>query len=98
LNGGKRTIDGRLVPFCIFTDPELARVGFSELEAKQPAISYRLATIPMMKVCRTATISQTRGFLKALISADSDEILGFTAFRAEAGEMMAVVQTAMLGK
>lgn len=98
LNGGKRTTDGRLVPFCIFTDPELARVGLSESEAKQRAISYRLATIPMMKVRRTATISETRGFLKALISADSDEILGFTAFGAEAGEMMAVVQTAMLGK
>lgn len=98
LNGGKRTTHGRLVPFCIFTDPELARVGLSESEAKQCAISYRLATIPMTKVRRTATTSETRGFLKALISADSDEILGFTAFGAEAGEMMAVVQTAMLGK
>jgi pyruvate/2-oxoglutarate dehydrogenase complex dihydrolipoamide dehydrogenase (E3) component len=98
LNGGKRTTDGRLVPFCIFTDPELARVELSESEAKQRAISYRLATIPMMKVRRTATTSETRGFLKALISSDSDEILGFAAFGAEAGEMMAVVQTAMLGK
>lgn len=98
LNGGNRSTDGRLVPFCIFTDPELARVGLSESEAKQRAISYRLATIPMMKVRRTATISETRGFLKALISSDSDEILGFTAFGAEAGEIMAVVQTAMLGK
>jgi pyruvate/2-oxoglutarate dehydrogenase complex dihydrolipoamide dehydrogenase (E3) component len=98
LNGGKRTTDGRLVPFCIFTDLELARVGLSESEAKQRAISYRLATIPMMKVSRTATTSETRGFLKAPISSDSDEILGFTAFGAEAGEMMAVVQTAMLGK
>jgi pyruvate/2-oxoglutarate dehydrogenase complex dihydrolipoamide dehydrogenase (E3) component len=98
LNGGKRTTDGRLVPFSIFTDPELARVGLSESEALKRAIPYRVATIPMMKVRRTATTSETRGFLKALISTDSDEILGFTAFGAKAGEMMAVVQTAMLGK
>jgi pyruvate/2-oxoglutarate dehydrogenase complex dihydrolipoamide dehydrogenase (E3) component len=64
LNGGKRTTDGRLVPLSIFSDPELARVGLSESEAKQRAISYRLATIPMMKVRRAATISETRGFLK----------------------------------
>lgn len=98
LNGGKRTTNDRLVPFCIFIDPELARVGLSESEAKRRAISYRLAAIPMRKVRRTATTSETRGFLKALISAESDEILGFTAFGAEAGELMAVVQTAMLGK
>jgi pyruvate/2-oxoglutarate dehydrogenase complex dihydrolipoamide dehydrogenase (E3) component len=82
----------------MFTDPELARVGLSELEARKQAIPYRLVTIPMKKVRRTATLSETRGFLKALISAESDEILGFTAFGAEAGELMAVVQTAMLAK
>ena len=98
LNGGKRTTHGRLVPFCVFTDPELARVGLSESEAQQRAIPYRLATIPMMMVRRTATTSEPRGFLKALISNDNDEILGFTGFGAEAGELMAVVQTAMLGK
>jgi pyruvate/2-oxoglutarate dehydrogenase complex dihydrolipoamide dehydrogenase (E3) component len=98
LNGGNRTTQGRLVPFCIFTDPELARVGLNELEAQKRAIPYRLTTIPMTKVRRTVTLSETRGFLKALISAENDEILGFTAFGTEAGEMMAVVQTAMLGK
>lgn len=98
LNGGNRTTRGRLVPFCIFTDPELARVGLSESEAQNQAIPYRLTTIPMAKVRRTITLSETRGFLKALISAESDEILGFTAFGAEAGELMAVVQAAMLAK
>jgi pyruvate/2-oxoglutarate dehydrogenase complex dihydrolipoamide dehydrogenase (E3) component len=98
LNGGNRTTHGRLVPFCIFTDPELARVGLSELEARKRAIPYRLATIPMTKVRRTVTLSETRGFLKTLISAENDEILGFTAFGAEAGELMAVVQAAMLAK
>lgn len=98
LNGGTRTTQGRLVPFCIFTDPELARVGLSEAEAQKRGIPYRVATIPMAKVRRTVTLSETRGFLKALISAENDEILGFTAFGAEAGEVMSVVQTAMLGK
>jgi pyruvate/2-oxoglutarate dehydrogenase complex dihydrolipoamide dehydrogenase (E3) component len=86
------------VPFCIFTDPELPRVGMSESEARKLEISYRVATIPMTKVRRTVTLSETRGFLKALISTENDEILGFTAFGAEAGEVVSVVQTAMLAK
>lgn len=98
LNGGSRTTQGRLVPFCLFTDPELARVGLSELEAQKRAIPYRLARIPMAMVRRAVTLSATRGFLKALISAESDEILGFTGVGTEAGEVMSVVQTAMLAK
>jgi pyruvate/2-oxoglutarate dehydrogenase complex dihydrolipoamide dehydrogenase (E3) component len=98
LNGGNRTTQGRLVPFCIFTDPELARVGLNELEAQKRSIPYRLTRIPMTAVRRAHTLSETRGFLKALISAESDEILGLTAFGAEAGEVMSVVQTAMLAK
>ena len=98
LNGGTRTTQGWLVPFCIFSDPELARVGLSESEAQKREILYRVATIPMAKVRRTVTLSETRGFLKALISAENDEVLGFTASGAEAGEVMSVVQTAMLAK
>ena len=98
LNGGDRSTRGRLVPFCMFTDPELARVGMNESEAAKRGIPYRLAKIPMDKVLRTRTLSETRGFLKALVSTESDEILGFTAFGVQAGEVMAVVQTAMLAK
>ena len=98
LNGGNRTTRDRLIPFCIFTDPELARVGLNESQAQKQGIPYRLAKIPMAKVRRAHTLSETRGFLKALISAETDEILGFTAFGAEAGEIMSVVQTAMLAK
>jgi len=98
LMGGKQTTQGRLVPFCMFTDPELARVGLNELEARKLGIPYRLAKIPMVAVLRTRTLSETRGFLKALVSSESDEILGFTAFGTQAGEVMPVVQTAMLGK
>jgi pyruvate/2-oxoglutarate dehydrogenase complex dihydrolipoamide dehydrogenase (E3) component len=96
LSGGNRSTHGRLIPYCLFTDPELAHVGISETEAKAKNVPYRLARLPMAMVLRTRTLSQTRGFAKALIGAN-DRILGFTAFGAEASEMMAVVQTAMLG-
>jgi pyruvate/2-oxoglutarate dehydrogenase complex dihydrolipoamide dehydrogenase (E3) component len=96
LRGGKRTTRGRLVPYCMFTDPELGRVGLNESEAQRSGIAYRVAKVPMSAVLRTRTLSEPRGFLKALIAADSDRILGFTALGAEAGELIAVVQTAML--
>ncbi len=97
LNGGSRTTRDRLVPFCMFTDPELARVGLSESEAKKRGIAYRLAKIPMAAVLRAVAIGETRGFVKMLIDVQSDRILGFTVFGMEASEMMAAVQTAMLG-
>ncbi len=97
LNGGSRTTRDRLIPFCIFTDPELARVGLNESEAKQRGIGYRLAKIPMAGVLRAVTLSETRGFVKILIDAQTDRILGFTALGVEGSEMMAAVQTAMLG-
>jgi pyruvate/2-oxoglutarate dehydrogenase complex dihydrolipoamide dehydrogenase (E3) component len=97
LAGGSRTTRGRLIPYCLFTDPELAHVGMNESEAKARNVSYRVARLPMSLVLRTRTLSQTRGFIKALIAAD-DRILGFTAFGAEASELMAVAQTAMLGR
>jgi pyruvate/2-oxoglutarate dehydrogenase complex dihydrolipoamide dehydrogenase (E3) component len=96
LKGGTRTTRGRLVPFCLFTNPELARVGLSEREAKERGIEYRVAKMPMKAVLRARTLSETRGFLKMLIDQHSNKILGFTAFGAEGGELMAVVQTAML--
>ena len=98
LTGGKRSTKNRLVPFCMFTDPELARVGRNELEAKRDGIEYRVAKMPMTGVLRTRTISEPRGFMKMLIGKDSDEIIGFTAFGAEASELMAAVQTAMAGR
>ena len=97
LNGGSRTTRDRLVPFCMFTDPELARVGLNETQAKARGIAYRLAKMPMAYVFRAIAIGETRGFVKMLVDAESDRILGFTAFGAEASEMMAAVQTAMLG-
>src|SRR5277367_5739591 len=95
INGGNRVTTGRQVPFCLFTDPEFARIGLSESEAKTQGIPYRLAKIPLENVLRARTLAETRGFLKALIEKDGDRILGFTALGVEAGEIMAVVQVAM---
>jgi pyruvate/2-oxoglutarate dehydrogenase complex dihydrolipoamide dehydrogenase (E3) component len=88
---------GRLVPFCLFTDPELARVGLSEKDAKAQGIAYRLFKIPMAAVMRATTMSETRGFLKALVELDGDRILGFTGFGVDAGEVLSSVQVAMMG-
>jgi pyruvate/2-oxoglutarate dehydrogenase complex dihydrolipoamide dehydrogenase (E3) component len=98
LKGGNRTTKDRIVPFCMFTDPELARVGRNETEAKRDKIEYRVANLPMANVVRTHTIAELRGFMKMLIGKDSDEIVGFTAFGIEASELMAAVQTAMVGR
>jgi pyruvate/2-oxoglutarate dehydrogenase complex dihydrolipoamide dehydrogenase (E3) component len=98
LHGGSRNTRDRLTPFCLFTDPEIARVGLNENEAVAAGRSYRVAKLPMEAVLRARTLSETRGFMKALISHDSDEILGFTAVGPQAGEVIAVVQTAMMGK
>ena len=95
LSGGDRVTTGRQVPFCLFTDPELARVGLSEREARERGAAYRLVKIPLEAVLRTRTLSETRGFLKALVEKGGDRILGFTAFGIEAGEVMATVQVAM---
>ena len=95
LTGGSRVTTGRQVPYCLFTDPELARVGLSEREARERGVGYRVVKIPMEAVLRAWTLSETRGFLKALIEKGGDRILGFTAFGAEAGELLAAVQVAM---
>jgi pyruvate/2-oxoglutarate dehydrogenase complex dihydrolipoamide dehydrogenase (E3) component len=95
LTGGKRVTTGRQVPFCLFTDPEFARVGLSEKEAQAKGIPCRLFKVPMEAVLRARTLSETRGFLKALVETDSDGILGFTALGVGAAEIMTSVQIAM---
>jgi pyruvate/2-oxoglutarate dehydrogenase complex dihydrolipoamide dehydrogenase (E3) component len=96
LAGGNHVTTGRQVPYCMFTDPELARIGLNETEAKAKGLSYRLFKIPMAADLRTRTLSETRGFMKALVEKDSYRILGFTAFGVAAGEIMASVQVAMI--
>jgi len=96
LTGGNRVTTGRQVPYCLFTDPELAHVGLHENDAKAKGIPYRLFKVPMETNLRARTLSETRGFVKALVEADSDRILGFTAFGVGAGETLAAVQVAMI--
>ena len=96
LTGGNRVTTGRQVPYCLFTDPELARIGLNETEAQAQGIAYRLFKVPMETNLRARTLSETRGFLKALAEVDGDRILGFTAFAVGAGEIMAAVQIAMI--
>lgn len=96
LNGGNRSTANRLVPYCVFIDPELARVGLNESQARERGIPYRVASVPVDSGWRPWTISEKRGFMKTLIDTSSDRILGFTAFGPEAGELMGTVQLAML--
>ena len=97
LAGGSRSTRDRLVPYCMFTDPPLARVGLSESEAQARGIAVRVARLPMSAVLRTEATDEKQGFMKALVDAD-DIIVGFTMVGSEAGEVMAAVQTAMLAK
>jgi pyruvate/2-oxoglutarate dehydrogenase complex dihydrolipoamide dehydrogenase (E3) component len=96
LAGGNHVTTGRLIPYTLFTDPELARIGLNEKEAKARGIQYRLFKLPMARVLRARTISETRGFLKALVEVNGERILGFTAFAVDGGEIMASVQAAMI--
>jgi len=96
LAGGNRSTRNRLVPYCMFTEPPLAHVGLSEAEAQRQGITLRVARLPMTGVRRTATTDEMQGFMKVLVGGNDDRILGFTMIGAEAGEVMAAVQTSML--
>jgi pyruvate/2-oxoglutarate dehydrogenase complex dihydrolipoamide dehydrogenase (E3) component len=96
LSGKNRTTRGRMIPSCLFTDPQVAHVGLTETEAKLQGIAVRVLKLPTAAVLRTRTTGENRGFMKALLEAGGDRILGFTMIGPEAGEVMAVVQMAML--
>lgn len=93
-----RTTEGRQVPYCVFTDPQLARVGITETEAKKSGIKFKVARLQMEKVARAIETGETRGLLKAIVDESSDQILGATIIGTEGGEMMTMLQMAMLGK
>jgi pyruvate/2-oxoglutarate dehydrogenase complex dihydrolipoamide dehydrogenase (E3) component len=97
LAGGRRSTRDRLVPYCLFTDPPLARVGLSEEEARTRGIAVRVARLSMGGVLRAWTTGEMAGFMKVLVEARGDRILGFTMVGPDAGEVMATVQTAILG-
>ena len=96
LAGKTRTTRDRLVPYCAFMDPQLGRVGLGETDARRLGRDVRVVRLPMTSVLRARAIGETRGFMKALIDGNGDQVLGFTMLGADAGEVIAVVQTAML--
>lgn len=96
LAGGNRSTRGRLVPYCVFTDPQFAHVGITEDKARRRGLAIRLAKLPMDSVLGAQATDQRQGFMKALVGDNDDRILGFTMVGAAAGEVMAAVQTAMV--
>ena len=90
--------NGRFVPYTVFIDPQLGRVGITETEARQQGRNIRVAKLPMSSVARALEVDETRGFMKAIVDADSNQILGAAILGIEGGEVMSVLETAMMGK
>jgi pyruvate/2-oxoglutarate dehydrogenase complex dihydrolipoamide dehydrogenase (E3) component len=97
LDGGQRSVRDRMVPFTVFMDPQLGRVGMTEAEAKKSGRKIRVARMPMAWVARAIEVDETRGFMKAIVDAETEEILGATVLGLEGGEVMSVLQMAMMG-
>ena len=95
---GNATTKGRPVPYTMFTDPELGRIGMSEAEAQAQGRRIKVAKLPMVNVDRAVEMSETRGFMKAIVDADTDQILGAAVLGIEAGEIMTILQVAMMGQ
>ncbi len=97
LQGGDASTAGRLVPYTVFIDPQLGRVGLTEKQARAEGLNFRVAKIPMSWVARALETAETRGLMKAVVDADSDQILGAAILGVEGGEVMTVLQMAMMG-
>ncbi len=98
LEGRSATTEGRLVPYTVFIDPQLGRVGLTEHAARQHGRSIRVAKLPMSSVARAIELDETRGVMKAIVDAHTDQILGCAILGIEGGEIMSALQIAMLGK
>jgi pyruvate/2-oxoglutarate dehydrogenase complex dihydrolipoamide dehydrogenase (E3) component len=96
-DGGNRTVHDRMVPYTVFMDPQLGRVGITETEAKKSGKKIRVARMPMTSVARALEMDEPRGLMKAVVDADTEEILGATVLGIEGGEVMTVIQMAMMG-
>lgn len=97
LEGGSATITNRQVPYTMFIDPQLGRIGLSEQDAREQGRDVRIATIPMTYVTRAVEMGETRGFMKAVVDAETAQILGCAVLGIEGGEIMAMIQIAMMG-
>jgi len=97
LDGGQRTTHDRMVPYTVFMDPQLGRVGMTEKEAQKSGRKIRVARMPMTSVARALEVDETRGLMKAIVDDETEEILGATVLGIEGGEVMSVFQMAMMG-
>jgi pyruvate/2-oxoglutarate dehydrogenase complex dihydrolipoamide dehydrogenase (E3) component len=98
LNGGDATIAGRLVPYTVFMDLQLGRVGLSEAEAREQGRDVRVASMPMSHVARALEMDESRGMMKAVVDAGTGEVLGCAVLGIDGGEIMTMIQIAMMGK
>ena len=98
LEGGNRTTHDRQVPYCVFTDPELGRVGLTERQAREQGRRIRVAKMPMSSVARAREMDETRGLMKVLVDRETDQILGGAILGVWGGEIMTQLQLAMMGK
>jgi pyruvate/2-oxoglutarate dehydrogenase complex dihydrolipoamide dehydrogenase (E3) component len=98
LKGGSASTRGRLVPYTVFIDPELGRVGLSEEQARGQGRRIRVAKMPMSFVARALEVDEPRGLMKAVVDAESGQILGFAILGIWGGEIMSIVEVAMMGR
>ena len=95
---GNATTEGRLIPYTVFIDPQLGRVGLSEQQARKQNKKFRVAKMPMSSVARALEVDETRGFMKAIVDSETNQILGATVLGLEGGEIMSMLEIAMMGK
>jgi pyruvate/2-oxoglutarate dehydrogenase complex dihydrolipoamide dehydrogenase (E3) component len=98
IEGRSASTEGRQVPYCVFIDPQLGRVGLTETEAREQGRDIRVGKLPMTSVARALELDETRGFMKAIVDAKTNQILGAAVLGIEGGEIMSVLETAMMGK
>ncbi len=98
IEGGNATTTGRMVPYTVFIDPQLGHVGLGEEEARKQGLNIKVAKMPMNYVARALEVDESRGFMKAIVDADTEQILGCAILGLEGGELMAMIEIAMMGK
>jgi pyruvate/2-oxoglutarate dehydrogenase complex dihydrolipoamide dehydrogenase (E3) component len=98
IDKGSATTDGRAIPYTVFIDPQLGRVGITEVQAREQKKNFRVAKMPMSSVARALEVDESRGFMKAIVDADTNQILGAAVLGIEGGEIMSMLQLAMMGK
>jgi pyruvate/2-oxoglutarate dehydrogenase complex dihydrolipoamide dehydrogenase (E3) component len=98
LHGTERSITGRLVPYTVFTDPQLGRVGLTEDQALETGAHVGVAKMPMASVARALEMDESRGLMKVVVDLDTEQILGAAILGIEGGEIMSMLQIAMMGK